>query len=235
MSAGSLTSHETLPSDLASFLDEVKAFHALTARGRLIFALDATMSRGPTWDLAASLTAGMLREAGGLDVQLAYFRGEKEVRASGWMPDADRLVKMMTKIACEAGGTQLERILVHAQKETAKLQVNALVFIGDAMEENPDVLTTRARELGRLGVRAFMFQEGSDPNAQRTFQDIAAATSGAYAKFDSGATRQLGELLQAVGRYVTGGIVALEGRGDAASRLLIDQLSLLDPRGPTRP
>ena len=47
-------------------------------RGRLIFALDATMSRQPTWDTACRLQADMFREAaaiGGLDVQLLYFRG----------------------------------------------------------------------------------------------------------------------------------------------------------------
>jgi hypothetical protein len=224
MPDNAIASHETLTGDLANFLNKVKVEHALTPRGRLIFALDATMSRQPSWDLAATLTAGMFREAGGLDLQLAYFRGEKELRASSWASDADRLVKMMAKIGCEAGGTQLERLLVHAQKETAKLQVNALVFIGDAMEENPDVLTTQARELGKLGVRAFLFQEGADPDVQRVFQDIAASTSGAYAKFDAGAAKQLGELLQAVARYVTGGMAALESRKDAGSTLLLEQL-----------
>jgi hypothetical protein len=224
MSDNSIASREALTGDLAEFLNEVKIEHALSARGRLIFALDATASRRLAWDAASSLTASMLREAGGLDVQLAYFRGEKEVRASGWVSDADRLVKLMAKVDCEAGVTQLERILVHAQKETAKLQVNALVFIGDAMEENPDVLIKRAAELGRLKTPCFLFQEGSDPNVQRAFQDIAAATSGAFAKFDTGATRHLGELLQAVGRYATGGLAALEGRKDAGSVLLLGQL-----------
>jgi hypothetical protein len=223
----SVTAREPLTGDPANFLNEVKVEHALAARGRLIFALDATASRRRTWDTAASLTAGMFRETsaiGSLDLQLAYFRGEKECRASGWVSNADHLVKMMAKVDCEAGMTQLERILVHAQKETAKLQVNALVFIGDAMEENPDVLTTRARELGKLGVRAFMFQEGADPDVQRVFQDIAASTGGAYAKFDAGAAKQLGELLQAVARYVTGGMAALESRKDVGSTLLLEQL-----------
>jgi hypothetical protein len=42
-------------------------------RGRLIFALDATASREPTWDMAAQLQASMFEQAamiGGLDVQL---------------------------------------------------------------------------------------------------------------------------------------------------------------------
>ena len=119
---------------------------------------------------------------GSLDLQLVYFRGEKECRASGWVSDADRLVKMMAKVDCGAGMTQIERILVHAKKETAKLQVNALVFIGDACEENPDTLIVKARELDRLKTPCFLFQEGGDPDVQRAFQDIARNTGGAYAK-----------------------------------------------------
>ena len=69
---------------------------AVTAgkRGRLIFALDATMSRQPTWDSACALQADMFREAasiGGLDIQLVYFRGLSECRASGWVAGADKL------------------------------------------------------------------------------------------------------------------------------------------------
>src|ERR1043166_4586051 len=46
-------------------------------RGRLIFALDATMSRQPTWDTACKLQGEMFREAaaiGGLDGAPVYFR-----------------------------------------------------------------------------------------------------------------------------------------------------------------
>ena len=225
--SNSVVAREPLTGDLAAFLDEVKATHALAARGRLIFGLDATASRNRTWDMATTLTAGMFREAGaigGLDLQLVYYRGDRECRASCWVSDADRLLKMMTKIACEPGETQIERILAHAIKETAKLQVNALVFIGDAIEESLDILVARARELGRLGAPVFMFQEGNHPGVQRAFQDIATNTGGAYAKFDAGAAKQLGELLRAVARFATGGIAALEGRKDAASTLLLGQM-----------
>src|SRR3954449_13183017 len=59
-------------------------------RGRLLFALDATMSRQPTWDTACHLQAEMFREAaaiGGLDIQLIYYRGFNECRASSWVSD----------------------------------------------------------------------------------------------------------------------------------------------------
>ena len=52
------------------------------------------MSRQPTWDTACTLQADMFREAaaiGGLDIQLVYFRGLGECRASGWVADSERL------------------------------------------------------------------------------------------------------------------------------------------------
>src|SRR5262247_1762928 len=75
--------------EINAFLSEVKRRTPAAGaglRGRLIFALDATMSRQPTWDTACRLQADMFREAaaiGGLDVQLVYYRGLAECRASG--------------------------------------------------------------------------------------------------------------------------------------------------------
>src|SRR5262244_1904717 len=167
-------------------------------RGRLIFALDATMSRQPMWDTACRLQADMFREGaaiGGLDMQLVYYRGLGECRASRWISEPQQLAKTMSQIMCEAGHTQIEKVLTHAQKETKLLKVSALVFVGDAMEENPDGLAHQAGELGRLSVPAFMFQEGHDRKVEHVFRDIARLTHGAYCRFDPGAARQLGELL----------------------------------------
>ena len=51
---------------IAAFVDAAKKVPApaSSGRGRLIFALDATMSRQPTWDLAQSLQAKMFEAAG---------------------------------------------------------------------------------------------------------------------------------------------------------------------------
>ena len=62
--------------------------------------------------------------------------------------------------------------------------IAALAYVGDAMEENPDQLCQLAGEIGLLGVRAFMFHEGRDPLAERTFREIARLTGGAYLPFD---------------------------------------------------
>jgi hypothetical protein len=218
-------------SEIDAFLAEVKKLVSTSSspRGRLIFALDATASRQPTWDTACQLQAEMFRETaavGGLDMQLVYYRGLGECRASRWISNPEQLAKTMSQIACSAGHTQLEKILAHAKKETKLLRVSALVFVGDAMEENSDTLIHEADELGRLGVPAFMFQEGRDPEVEQTFRDIARLTHGAYCRFDPGAARQLAELLRAVAVYAAGGVAALAARHDDGAVKLLEQMKL---------
>jgi hypothetical protein len=217
---------------------------ALIGRGRLVFALDATESRRPTWDLAARLQAEMFREAtreaGALEYQLAYYRGLDECRTSAMVRDPERLLFLMQGITCRSGPTQIGRILDHtartAEGEAMRARIApeairdmnttrfTLTFIGDAVEESSDVLVGKAGALRQLKVPAFMFQEGQDPLAERVFRDIARATGGAYARFDAGAGKRLGELLKAAAIYAAGGTQALEGRKDDASRLLIAQM-----------
>jgi hypothetical protein len=219
----------TARSEVDSFLAEIRKLASAPAgsRGRLIYALDATASRQPTWDIACQLQGEMFHEVaavGGLDMQLVYYRGLDECRASRWISHPEQLAKTMSQIICNAGCTQIERILTHAQKETKLLRVSALVFVGDAMEENPDTLAQQANELGRLGVPAFMFQEGHDRMVEQVFRNIAELTHGAYGRFDSGAARQLAELLKAVAVFAVGGLTALAQRVDAGSIKLLGQL-----------
>jgi hypothetical protein len=219
--------------DIDAFLSEVKRLAPATAagqRGRLIFALDATMSRQPTWDTACRLQADMFREAasiGGLDVQLVYYRGLAECRASGWVSQAERLAGLMERIDCRGGHTQIGKIIAHARRETERMKVQALVFVGDAMEEKLDDLCHAAGQLGLLGVPSFMFQEGYDPIAEQAFREVARLTSGAYCRFDPGAAHQLGELLRAVAAYAAGGMRALadlSARREAGAIKLIRQM-----------
>jgi len=206
------------------FLAEIRP---AASRGRLIFGLDATASRKPTWDLAAGLQAEMFREAaavGNLDLQLVFYRGDGECKATSWISDPTRLARVMSRIDCSAGMTQIAKILIHAQKETTLLHVGALVFIGDAMEEGVDVLIARARELGRLKTPAFLFQEGRDSEVESAFREIARNTGGAYGQFGPGSAKQLAELLRAVALFAVGGVKALENRKDAGSALLRGQL-----------
>ena len=205
------------PSEVDAFLAEIKklASASPSSRGRLIYALDATASRQPTWDTACKLQAEMFQEVatvGGLDMQLVYYRGLGECRALSWISRPEQLAKTMSQIVCNAGHTQIEKILIHANRETKLLRVSGLVFVGDAMEENPDMLAHEAGGLGRLGVPAFMFQEGHDREVEQVFREIATLTRGAYGRFDTGAVTQLRELLRAVAAFAAGGLKALASR-----------------------
>lgn len=217
--------------DVSAFLDKVKTMAVGDAKGqgRLMFAMDATMSRQPTWDRALSIQSQMFSEtkkAGQLQVQLVYFRGFNECKSSKWVSNPDALARLMTAVECRGGNTQLARVLTHVKSEAAKTGVNAVVFVGDAFEENIDAVCQAAGEVGMLGVRMFMFQEGSDPSAERAFSEIAKLTRGAYFKLDSTSPGILAELLGAVAAFATGGRMALESRAKSgnASQALLKQL-----------
>jgi hypothetical protein len=215
--------------EVDAFLSKMQGLAAQTPAtgGRLIFALDATASRQPMWDTACQIQAEMFREVatvGGLSVQLVYYRGLAECRSSRWVSQPEHLSGLMERIDCRMGHTQIGKVLTHARRESERLRVQALVFVGDAMEENPDDLTQYAVALGKAGVPAFMFQEGTDQKVEAAFREIARLTKGAYCRFDPGAARQLAELLKAVAVYATGGWTALAQRTDAGAIRLLTQL-----------
>jgi hypothetical protein len=220
--------------EIAEFLQQVRALGPAGRtgpRGRMVFALDATMSRQPTWDSACRLQSEMFREAaavGGLDIQLVYYRGFGECGASKWVSETGRLGELMSCISCRGGHTQIGKVLQHARREAEVNKVQVLVFVGDAMEEKLDELCAAAGELALRGVAAFMFQEGDDAVTEQAFREIARLTRGAYCRFDPGAAQQLGELLRAAAAYAAGGVRALENlsaRSGAASRRLLQQLT----------
>jgi hypothetical protein len=219
--------------EIDAFLERVRTIERACPagpRGRLIFALDATMSRQPTWDTACKLQGEMFLEAqaiGGLDVQLIYFRGLSECRASRWVSKPAALAALMEQIDCRGGHTQIRRVLGHACSETDKAKVQALVYVGDAMEETVDDVCARAGELGLRGVPAFVFQEGNDADVEKTFRDIARLTRGAYCRFNAGAAHELRELLRAVAAYAAGGLKALSdlsARRNAGAMRLLEQM-----------
>src|SRR6266550_1259838 len=210
--------------DIAAFVAKARAMspHAAGAKGRLVFALDATMSRQPTWDMACALQADMFREAaalGSLDIRLVYYRGLNECRATGWISDSAQLAKLMGKIDCRGGNTQIGKVLSEARREAVASAVRAVVFVGDAMEEAVDDLCAKAGELGLLKVPVFMFQEGHDAAAEQAFREIARLTGGAWCRFDPGAAA----LLRAAAAYAAGGREALRlmsKTGSGAAKLL---------------
>ncbi len=218
--------------DVDAFLKKValSPVQAPDGRGRLIFAMDATRSREPTWDRACQIQGQMFTETaalGGLEIQMAYYRGFGEFEFTPWITNSTDLVKRMTGVFCLSGQTQIAKVLRHAINETNRKKVNALVFVGDCVEEDVDHLCALAGELGMHGVPVFLFQEGDNPVATRGFKQIAKLSKGAHCRFDSSSAKQLRDLLSAVAVYAAGGRKALENYSHKAGgevRLLVQQV-----------
>ncbi len=203
-------------SELRAFLQQLadsKAIKPAHKKGRLIFAIDATASRQPTWNETCIIQDQMFETTaslGGLDVQLCYYRGYQEFKVSAWFDTAADLRRTMQAVHCLGGYTQIGKVLQHAKEEARGKKVNALVFVGDCMEESADLLCGLAGELGLIGLPVFLFQEGRDRLAELAFRQIAKLSNGAYCRFDVNSAVQLRELLGAVAVYAAGGKSALE-------------------------
>lgn len=216
--------------DVQQFLSKVASLPKTSGDARLIFSLDATASRQGTWDVASQLQNEMFLSAqslGGLNVQLCYFRGFGEFFSSDWQSNPDDILRIMSSIQCQAGATQLHRLLQHAVDENQHKKIKCLIYIGDAMEENVDLLAQLAGKLGLLNVPLFMFQERRDPVAMAAFKELSRLSGGAYSQFDSASADQLKDLLKAVAIYAAGGLKALQNFSAASSngvKLLEQQL-----------
>jgi hypothetical protein len=215
-----------------NFLREIERLPARRAgtRGRLLFAMDATASREPTWDYACAIQGEMFVTAdslGGLDVRLAFYRGFDEFKVSRWTSDGRELARLMSAVRCLAGRTQIARLLRYAGEQRRESRIDAVIFVGDCCEEDVDEVGHAAGQLGLLGLPVFVFQEGDDRTASRLFPQIAKLTRGAYSKFDRSSPDQLRRLLGAVAAYAAGGRDALlkygKDKGGAAA-LLTHQL-----------
>ena len=119
-------------SDVQNFLSEVAATPSSAGNAHMIFALDATASRESTWSVARQLHTEMYlsaRSLGGMNLQLCYFRGFAEFFSSRRESNADEIVRTMAEISCEAGATQIERVLAHAINESQIRSVKCVVSV----------------------------------------------------------------------------------------------------------
>lgn len=214
--------------DVRAFLQHAKHLKQFRAgSARLLFAIDATASRQPTWDLACSLQADMFQasaDVAALSIQLAFYRGLGELQLGEWSGDSKALARRMSRVQCEAGRTQIGRLLRAALRQQASARARALVFIGDAVEENPSMLQELAGKCRIQSLPLFIFQEGTDPRAAQCFQTMARVSGGVHERFDSRSAGRLGELLGAVARYAAGGRAALESSGSGGAKRLLQQL-----------
>ena len=216
------------PGEINRFLQQSKSItEFVDNQPRLLFAIDATASRQPTWDTACHLQQEMFRASkkiASLSVQLCYFRGFHEFSASPWLDNSAELSRKMSAVRCEGGHTQIARLLKHAQAQHKKMPIRAVVFIGDAIEESPDTMCNLAGQCGLLKLPLFMFQEGRNNRVTNTFKDMARLSGGAFAHFDQQSAKRLADLLGAVASYAAGGRQALENNSSEMAKALLKQL-----------
>ncbi len=214
--------------EISRFLGTSKAISLVSKQQRrLVFAMDATASRQPTWDTACHLQQQMFDATRGLPslaIQLCYYRGFREFFASAWLTQSEALASTMRQVHCEGGHTQIARLLRHAIQQHQSQPLAAVVFIGDALEESPDTLCQLAGECGVRQLPLFLFQEGPQARVQTTFQSMARLSGGAWARFDARSAGILAELLGAVARFASGGRKALENNPSEGAKLLLQQL-----------
>jgi hypothetical protein len=170
---------------------------------RMIFAMDATGSREPTWEMAGKLHREMGAALGGLSLRLVFFRGA-ECKMSPWVAGGQRLAGLMTKVRCATGYTQIGRVLQHVLTESREHTIRALVYVGDCCEESAEELFTLAEQLKRQKIPIFVFHEGTDSVAEPIFRRLAQITDGIYASFDAGSAEQLRKLLAGAADYAAG-------------------------------
>lgn len=216
--------------ELDEFIEQINKTPATfndNSIGRILFALDATASRQHTWDHACHLQNEMFIEAGkvgGLQLKLCYFRGFNEFNYSDWLSNSTQLLNIMNDVHCAPGHTQMAKVLDLALSETRGRKIQAIIYIGDCMEESLDHICQKAGELGLLNTPVFVFQEGNELVAKRAMKEIARLSGGAYYAFNMQSANLLRQLLAAVAVYAAGGKKALqhysEGKDQAVIHLL---------------
>ena len=168
-------------------------------------------------------------ETTSLAVQLCYYRGMAQLHSSHWLTEPGALLDQMRGVTCEAGITQIGRVLQHAlDAGSASQPIRALVFVGDACEETPETLLSLAGQCGIQKLPLFLFQEGNDVTTRAVFARMAQVSGGATVPFDASSADLLRQLLGAVARFARGGLKALQDSGATGDQLL---LALLE-KGP---
>ncbi len=215
--------------DISTFLKKGKAISAIRKKQpRLLFGIDATASRQPTWDLACRTQVELFSAAhqiANISVQLCFYRGFGEFTTSNWLTSHLELKNFMKGVGCEGGQTQIVRLLKHALAEHKKLPIKALLFIGDACEENPNILFDLAGQCRLLHLPIFIFQEGHQRHASKVFHRLASLSGGVHTQFDQSSASVLSSLLGALARYVAGGEKALQNSAKRSDNILLEQLN----------
>ena len=106
-----------------------------------------------------------------------------------------------------------------------------MVIVGDRFHGDLDRAVAIAKQLRAAGTRVFVFQQASGRPTERAFEILAEVTGGACIPFNPHIDRvaeRLPEMLKAVSHFATGGMAALEARGNESADLLLEQMNTAD-------
>lgn len=197
-------------SALAKQKDSSKIALALKKTPKLLFSMDATASRQPSWDVAQKITLSMFDVIpGGLKIALAYHSAGRLQTVTEFRDDAGYFKDQIAAVRCQAGNTALCEILDTACDTPG---LSSLIYIGDCFEERFETAVALAQRLKEKGVPCFIFQEGDDFRAADAFKAIAEITGGAVFPFEMDSLVRVREKLDAIAAYAAGGMKLLQAK-----------------------
>jgi len=131
-------------------------------------------------------------------MRLTYFRGRDEFQTTSWSNDLNVLTQWMDSVSCISGDTQIAKVLSDAVAQARQGKIAAVLYVGDCMEESTATLYSYAGQLGELKVPVYLFQEGTDRDAFRTFAEIARLTGGRHVEFKTGNFKEMSDMAKVV-------------------------------------
>lgn len=194
---------------------------------RIVFAVDATMSRQTFWTEAKTLQEEMFfqiqRCGSRVSTQLASYSGDtynRDIDVSPWYSEPGKLCDRMDEVRCVAGGTQIAKVFEHAVRECTAHKVDALILVVDSCEEAEHDLLPLAYEVGKRNIQFFLFDDKQrttcrQGETERVFKSIVDAAQGYYAPFDDTSPDVIRDYLRTVTAAATRNKRAMVRAGDA--------------------
>ena len=191
----------------------------------LLIAFDATASRQNMWETAKKVQSELFQtatETAHITAKIGYFRGHEECRISKAHNNADQIVNLMNSVKCQAGGTQLGKLLKHSQ--TSKQ--DAVIYTGDTIDPVEDFEHLKNLASEQPAPWYIIHDQSNHPGKEAfsNFQQLAKLTGGAamsYGKESAERETSLKETFAAIAALSTGGLKALSAqKTEPALRLL---------------
>jgi len=215
------TDRNTPAKGKGTFMRALARFREARKVVRIGLIIDATASRGDTWERAQMIQDRMFTQVSGmraLSLRLIHFGGN-DLTDHGWQDSPKALAAKMAAVRCASGLTQILPALEAFLDDQENDQASAIILIGDAFEECSDEAGTIAGLLAARNIRVFCFLEGDHGTAETVFQLLASITGGKFARF--GSDLPLSDLCEGVALLASGGAKAVGRLSNTKARQLL--------------